>query len=215
MASILSASASTPWAAPLRRISGHASLRAVHRAACDPLLYFSSDENARINRAAAGERRFGPEGPKLYWYTPRGEHLRNEERVAILDEREQRRAAARAQILGRFPEMDGFYAAADLAGEAAHAGDLDKYGISYAPSACRARLDGLDAGSARPRPPPPPAGGLLPAPVAAPPAPSRGESELAEIWDLAEREFRILKGEEERPAEEEGAEGRSAKRQRQ
>ena len=197
MASLLRASASTPWAATLRRIDGEgqSSLRAVHRAACDTLLYFSDAEAARINRAAADERRYGPGGPKLAWFTPLGEHLRNEERVAILDEREQARAAARAEITDRFPEMAGFYAAADLVGEAAHDGDMDKYGLSYAPSACRARLDGLGAaGSApQPRPRPPPAGGVLPAPVAPSPQPSRDDSELAVIWDIAEREYSILK----------------------
>lgn len=207
MAALLRASASTPWAATLRRLDGEgqSSLRAVHRAACDTLLYFSDAEAARINRAAADERRYGPGGPKLAWYTPLGEYLRNEERVAILDEREQARAAARAEITDRFPEMAGFYAAADLVGEAAHDGDLDKYGLSYAPSACRARLDGLGAaGSApqpqpQPRPSPPAAGGVLPAPVAPSPQPSRDDSELAEIWGIAEREYSILKGEE-RPA---------------
>jgi hypothetical protein len=219
MAAALLHAASAPWAPALRRVTGggdhhhsfdaghhHTGLRPAHAKACDTLRRFSEAEAARINRVAAAEWRTGPGGPKLAWYTPLGEHLRNEERVAILDERERARAAARREITARFPAMDGFYATLDLVDEPAHAGDVDKYGVSYAPSACQARA--LGQPQQQPQqpqpgfaPPPPPAPMAPPAPVA-PPAPAGPESELmAEVWDTAERELRILNGEEEeRPA---------------
>ena len=95
---------------------GHALLPA-HLAASDSLKRFSAEEAARINRAAeaAGEGRF-----PSWEYTPAGELLRNDERVAILDERELAKAAARETVLARYPGMRGFYKTLDRFEEAAH-----------------------------------------------------------------------------------------------